>query len=165
MRLMPWPTLKRNERIIEMWEKGMSSGQIANELCMSRSAVLGAIFRLREKGVVLRQHPAGVKVNKPKPEKKMEQVQADLMPKFLVLEVDDPEILEPEPPVGHVEAEGVRLIDLQYWHCRYIIGETSGPYTIFCGAKKGSAALCEKHHALCYIPKPVNHRKVDEPVM
>lgn len=46
-----------NKQIIALWNKGVSSGQIAKETGLSRSAVMGRVCRLRASGLKLAERP------------------------------------------------------------------------------------------------------------
>ena len=46
-----------NKRIIALWNKGVSGGQIAKETGLSRSAVMGRVCRLRASGLKLTTRP------------------------------------------------------------------------------------------------------------
>jgi GcrA cell cycle regulator len=51
----------------------------------------------------------------------------------------------PRPPV----CEPVTLLDLEYGHCRFPIGEACGPSTLFCGApKEAVGSYCTYHRAV-----------------
>jgi hypothetical protein len=54
-----------------------------------------------------------------------------------------------ELPVTPVGNRGVRLLDLQVHHCRYMISETR-----FCGERKrNGSSYCADHHKLCWTPQ------------
>lgn len=50
----------------------------------------------------------------------------------------------------------VSFIDLKTHHCRYIIGNSDGIKTLFCGKNRAAgSSYCGEHHDICCTGKPV----------
>jgi hypothetical protein len=153
---------ERNQKIVHLWEKNFSSNQIANELGITRGAVMGIIFRLREKGVTLR-HKTPKELNfapsqelpmvKQAPKSKPTQNQL----KFVFEGVEEPPIQNETETSTYV-----KLIDLEHWHCRYVIDQPNGNGALFCGKVKTYRWCCKQHHKLCYLPNTVKPKKKQE---
>jgi GcrA cell cycle regulator len=53
----------------------------------------------------------------------------------------------PEPPRAP-DCEPVTLLQLEFHHCRFPIGEVKGPDTLFCGDAKKVGSYCRYHNAI-----------------
>jgi len=114
---------KRNEAIGSMWQENkLTASQIANEFGITKGAVMGVIYRLRASGLDLDRRS-----DKKKP---------------VVYQTFKS---EPAPP-----NIGVTIMDLTSRSCRYILGDTDGENTIYCGDPIDGRSLCAKHRKLCY---------------
>ena len=153
---------ERNQKIVHLWEKGFSSNQIAKELGITRGAVMGIIFRLREKGVTLR-HKAPKEVNLAPPQ---ELPMVKQTPKSKPTQNQLKFVFEPVAELPAQEQSEtstyVKLIDLEHWHCRYVIDQPNGKEALFCGKVKTYRWCCEQHHKLCYVPNTVKSKKKQE---
>ena len=59
-------------------------------------------------------------------------------------------------PSTHVRSSGLRIDELRYMSCRYIISNESAVSIRYCGKNRERGSYCEKHGALCYLPtKPL----------
>lgn len=128
--------------IIEMWEQGKSGGEIANELGVTRSSVMGRIYRLREaKKIKYRAQKILIKSdrivrtkNKSKPYKKIR-------------------IFVPADQIISTPNTGVSILDLHFWSCRYVVGDPKMPLEkIYCGQVADKHSYCKDHKQLCYQP-------------
>lgn len=52
-----------------------------------------------------------------------------------------------------VRSSGIRMDELKYDSCRYIISNEFSSSVRYCGQEKERGAYCKKHGALCYIVK------------
>jgi len=147
-------------KIVKLWEAGHSAKEIAIQLGITRGSVMGNIHRLREKGVNLRgkmvlEHslqPTG-ELNMPSIEKTRKK---PISPEQLnLLYLLDP---VPEPPASDPE-HSVKLVDLEYRHCRYVISAIDYGDTLYCGKPTTYKWCCADHHKLCYVP---NVKKVKQ---
>lgn len=132
-----------NQKILEMWEQGKSGGEIANELGVTRSSIMGRIHRMRnESNIKYRAKKISLKSDrivrtrdKAKPYKKLR-------------------VFVPFEQVISKPKSGVSILDLQYWSCRYIIGDPKTPLDkIYCGQVSEHRSYCKDHAQLCYQPE------------
>jgi len=148
--------------IVKLWEAGHSAKEIAIQLGITRGSVMGNIHRLREKGVNLRgkivlEHSfqPTVELNMPSigktRRKPIPKEQLNLP--YLLDQIPEPPTLDPvpEPPASDPE-HSVKLVDLEYWHCRYVISAIDYGDTLYCGKPTTYKWCCADHHKLCYVP-------------
>lgn len=132
--------------IINMWNKGMSSSAIAQATGKTRNAIMGLIFRAREKNI------EGIRFSVPKPAaiKKAPVKKEPTLPKPKKISVSKVRIpLTFEPPKNDKK---IRIFDLTHSSCRYIVSDTDGVQnTFYCGETKDSGAYCAYHAQLCYV--------------
>lgn len=149
-------------KVVKLWEEGLTTREIGQQLGLTKNAICGLIYRMRNEGVVLsptknkavppKPKPKPVEqkvvVMTPKPPKKEKRKEASPLPLFEKL--DPPPA--PEPPKPTVIWMGIRFIDLVADSCRYVVsGRTPDQYR-FCGDPKKIGAYCAEHAALCYVP-------------
>jgi hypothetical protein len=152
------------KNLVEMWEEGKTSTEIAKALGVTRNAVMGKIFRLKQEGFALRskikplatlplfpEESEPEPVSPPKPEKKEQP------PKF---KKEDPVEDQPDLPLNL--EDGVTILDLEHWHCRYIKGVNEQKETLYCGKPQHYKWCCEEHHRLCYLPPPAKIKKKED---
>jgi hypothetical protein len=154
----------REKRILAMWEKNMTGGEIGNAIGITRNAVMGILGRLRARGHVGYKVPPpayrkrvrkGVEPQKtsepPKPSTKTKPKPAANPDQFEMVVLKDLSL----PPHGPVT-----LMKLHRLSCRYIISEVKGSETLFCGKMKTTGAYCAEHHELCYVPSMPRKKRV-----
>lgn len=118
-------------RIIELWQKGHTSGEIAKEVGKTRNAIMGFVHRQKIKGLDLRslnKRPKKMPVKKPK--KILSYAEKRLPPS---------------------ERKHIQLHELTSTSCRFIVaGE--GANSVFCGDKITNRSYCGHHAKICYQP-------------
>lgn len=131
--------LNRNVKtqILYMWNKGLSGGEIAETLKVTRGAVLGYVHRARMSGALLEERAIGNNTHKyPKQRiKKYEQSRIDGINGYFV---------KPE--------YGLSILDLGYTNCRFIVSEDADKPPIYCGEEIDRGSYCKTHADLCYVP-------------
>jgi hypothetical protein len=60
-----------------------------------------------------------------------------------------------------VRSSGIRLDELRYNSCRYIISPDFALSTRYCGQEKTRGSYCKSHGALCYLPPKLKKPLVD----
>ena len=140
------------EQLIAMWNAGTTSSEIARALGLTRSAVMGKIKRLRDKGVALRAAPPPNRPP-PKPPRRKEQRRTPTGWKSVLVPIEPPTL--PDVPTS------VGLLDLTPGMCRYITGR-SPRGVIYCGAAKDYKSYCKTHADLCYVPVKEYKRALQE---
>jgi hypothetical protein len=151
---------EKQKSIVEMWEKGMSSTEIADLLRITRNSVMGIVFRLQKKGLIMRvDNPAKKKGYLSKPQKNPRPPAPPRLP-------PKPKVDDPTAQKRQEEAEklreffqrrdadrGVTIFDLKYDSCRFIAGEVMADKTIYCGKPVSRRHYCAEHAALCYFKR------------
>ncbi len=139
-------------RILNMWAQGLRGPQIGEELGMTHSAVMGRLYRLRQKGFVgykgrppcnaARHAPPAVAAMPPAPE-----------PAPVLMKKDEEET--PPPVVAPAHVFELHILNLGPDDCRYQVEDRPRR---FCAAPVAQRSLCADHYALCYT-KPQLTRK------
>ena len=157
-----------NEQVKHLWMKGLTGGQIAKELSLTRNAVLGKVHRMREAGTIdvrecdmrirnvrkevqrlederqatlpdiLRDVPTFEKEKTPKEPKKKTEIVCQ--PTFLF------EDLPPHDP----KWKPLKFDQLTPKSCRYVLNDGPASQFLFCGKQKKGRSYCEDHEKLCY---------------
>jgi GcrA cell cycle regulator len=149
--------------LISMWNDGRSSQIIANHLHVSRSAVVGKVFRLRKAGVILRSdHPSPGSIESRRRATKLRLAKnAGLKrrreARLTVVQrmIRDAHASYPRLPEYDEEPKVLRIEDLEPHHCKFPIGDPQRQGFGWCGeARKIGLPYCEKHVARAYRPNP-----------
>ena len=138
--MSPW-TDDRCNRLCAMFADGMTFGQIATEMKITRNAAIGKALRL---GLHREKKPVGNPRPKPRhrPQKRV-QWKPSVRPAELPVAVKSA-AAEPLAPLNG----GVALIDLRSEHCRFPYGD--GPF-MFCGRPAGDGqSYCAHHRRIAY---------------
>jgi GcrA cell cycle regulator len=149
-----WP------KVHALWEEGLTTREIGQKLGLTKNAICGLIYRMRQHGVVM--SPTKNKPIAPQPKPK------PVEEKVVVVKLKPPkppkqppplplfEKLEPPPAPEPVEQQvirlGIKFIDLKAESCRYVISGRTPDQFRFCGDPKKTGAYCAEHAALCYVP-------------
>lgn len=141
----------RNERILALWDDGMSAGQIAKLMggSVTRSAAIGVVSRNGRKG---RGSNSG-NGKSPKPPKKR-----DKPPRVRISqpipEISDVELAEIEAnPVRLDDGSFVTILTVTSRMCRWPIGDPGAPDFHLCGhTRKDNLPYCEAHCRRAYQP-------------
>lgn len=154
-----------------LWDAGKTGSQIAEALGMTRSAVMGRIFRLRSKGVEFAVRPAIRGPSKKAqsgsaPTSKKVEAMPFVMPKYVVKQTRQkkPDAAQadlfeqaapaPEPAPEPVKAKPVTILELEPHHCRYIVKTSAKRGALYCAEPKALRSYCAEHAELCYTPLP-----------
>ncbi len=142
------------EELKKMWDRGMTTGQIAKALNVTKNSIIGKVHRL-----CLTARPSPIKklpnkeVSKPNPQtkqsspiktaKKKHQATEDIP----VKEVSDA-VLTSLP----AEETNIPLIKLDNHTCRWPLGDPRDDDFCFCGKRvKTGQTYCEEHAAIAYV--------------
>jgi hypothetical protein len=130
-----------HDQILKLWNQNKSGMQIAVILGVSRGVVMGHVHRMRKKGMFDYRIQPKPRVKKDKPQLTSSDIK--VVPKEEPKEVTRLfEFKEPKSPI--------KLTELQGLSCRYILGPTKGPDTLYCGKRKARGSYCEEHHKICF---------------
>jgi len=127
--------------IVNMWKQNKSGSEIAKVVNLSRSAVMGHIYRLKMRGLVdskkstsnvsLQPKPVKIKTPMIKPQKNTKRGRPRK---------------PPAPP-----AKAITLLQLRENSCRYIFDLPDQSNVFFCGQPKERGSYCAYHAELCYV--------------
>lgn len=143
-------------KILELWQKNMSGGEIASYLGISRNSVIGVVHRARRNGEPLRGYQS--KKQKLLPAKKVKERPVEESSQFveetkpIKKENKIDEIFEPIEPAPTLESCEVTIDGLMHYSCRFIVKEGNHETTKYCGKNKEKSSYCQEHYDLCYTP-------------
>ena len=145
-----WRRELRNQRIVEMWKQNKTSTEIAKELRMTRSAVMGVVSRHGE-----RKTPDKIVSSKPLKTKVIEVANIynprQSVRKKIKVRLTRPEkyfgVSEPFKEMTYVKTKGKKLLDLGLFDCRWIFDDNS-----YCAQPKTFRSYCEHHAKIVYVP-------------
>ena len=141
---------KKDEKIIALWEKGVSGPEIAESLGITRGSLMGRIFRLRKAGVTIKRDapPSPPKVKEThEPEAKVNN-----KPKVYRMK------RVPFPPKLR-RGSSLTIMELKTTSCRYIVGVCGEEGHLYCGKEQVRGPYCKAHAELCYTPNSEQKRK------
>jgi hypothetical protein len=146
---------EQKDKIIELWNSGYSGGQIAKEIGHTRSAIMGLISRMRQSG-------KNVEIKRDaviKPKTRIKTAVKKGRPKKLKI---DPSTFQYafsfQEATQAPNAKPIHFIDLNSFHCRYIINDPKEG-ALYCGGIKEKRSFCAFHANLCYIPNSSQKKK------
>ena len=142
---------ERNEKIVDLWNTGLTATEIGKRFKISRNAVMGVIHRVRGKGEDVQKRVIPKIIVKPptrggplmvrkimakiKTKRKKEDTQQMPLPFFAPA----------SPASGNCS-----IMELTLFTCRYVIGDTMGINTVYCGDIVDGRSYCTAHKKLCY---------------
>lgn len=158
----------RQRNILRLWESGLSGSKIAKELGTTKSAVLGAVYRMRAQGFVTRQHETSktiktlkqaVKNSAVSVSDKIVSLQSTRKVPYgfctaITLRKDGNRKAPRKPKFSKLKGDEVTLMSLNHITCRYINGEIDGLDTAYCGRTVTRGVYCADHALLCYREPP-----------
>ena len=141
------------QKIYDLWETGISAREVAEQIGISRNAVMGHLFRMRQSGIQMRQKENTVtkrpKITPPPPKR---VIGVQKMPRKMPAP-RKPTLEEISPPPLAPNGDPVPMIKLSRYSCRYVVNQGEVKSFLFCNAKvKDGSSYCPHHHAICYVP-------------
>lgn len=139
------------EELKRMWDRGMTTGQIAKALNVTKNSIIGKVHRLcltarpsPIKKVSAKKTPAAKKENtKPNKESRKTSAVATNAPK---------EEKIPAQAASFIEETNIPLVKLDNHTCRWPLGDPRDDDFCFCGKKvKTGQTYCEEHAAVAYV--------------
>ena len=140
------------EELRKMWDKGMTTGQIAKALNVTKNSIIGKVHRL-----CLTARPSPIKKSPAKAEKKTAAAPAPKAPaKTPAAKSHAKPVKEPAPVVEKaepvVEETNIPLVKLDNHTCRWPLGDPRDDDFCFCGKRiKTGQTYCEEHAAIAYV--------------
>jgi len=155
-------TKERIERLKELWGEGLSASQIAAELGegVSRNAVLGKAHRLglaQSQAKVTDAPRLRTSTRLPNPSSSAEPpVQQDPAPVPRTTNQQptrQPEVIAAPVQVVVPPPEGVTIMELREFMCRWPLGDPTTPEFRYCGARAVEGLpYCSHHAQIAYQP-------------
>ncbi len=140
------------EELKKMWDKGMTTGQIAKALNVTKNSIIGKVHRL-----CLTARPSPIKKsNNSTTEKKISKPQkvekATKQNCKTVKEPTTPTVSETKAPTPTVEETNIPLVKLDNHTCRWPMGDPKDEDFCFCGKRiRTGQTYCEEHAAVAYV--------------
>lgn len=135
------------------YAEGLSHSELAQMFGVSRNAAIGKAYRLRLPGrpisAAMKRHHAKRGGHSPRRHTRGGKPSLVRMSPVVALP-------RPQPPSRPTSETQVSLMDAKPSQCRFIIGESNGPETVFCGAP--GRPWCPFHRRLAYQPITKTHR-------
>jgi hypothetical protein len=143
-----------DRKIIAMWDDSKTGSEIAEALEMSRSAVMGKLYRLRAaKYIEYKTTPVRPKNDTPA-DRAARPKRAYRTPYF------GPIVKLAPQKSTVIGGSGIKLMDLKNNSCRFIVNDGPAQSFLFCGKEKEKGPYCSDHRKLCYVkvtPKQRNN--------
>lgn len=148
------------EELKRMWERGMTTGQIAKALNVTKNSIIGKVHRL-----CLTARPSPIKKAEPADEnnckeknKAVKQVQKQAKEKAPSVRKEKEPAKQAQKSAPQVtapvttEATHIPLVKLDNHTCRWPLGDPRDEDFCFCGKKiKTGQTYCEEHSAVAYV--------------
>ena len=146
------------EELKKMWDKGMTTGQIAKVLGVTKNSIIGKVHRLC---LTARPSPIKKSTNSEKEDTKPAKTEKNTTKKAkttapkaekvkeVVIEKKE-EVTKVETPT--IEELNIPLVKLDNHTCRWPLGDPRDEDFCFCGKKiKTGQTYCEEHSAVAYV--------------
>jgi GcrA cell cycle regulator len=145
------------EELKKMWDKGMTTGQIAKVLNVTKNSIIGKVHRLcltaRPSPIkktanpdAEKKTPKAAKTCKKASQSKQPAEKPSKEPKKATIE----EIAKPASVV--IEETNIPLVKLDNHTCRWPIGDPRDEEFCFCGKRiRTGQTYCEEHAAVAYV--------------
>lgn len=141
------------EELKRMWDRGMTTGQIAKALNVTKNSIIGKVHRL-----CLTARPSPIKKTDAEPkEKKPAKKEAPVKEKKKATESRQAKIevkeVEAKPaPKATAETTNIPLVKLDNHTCRWPMGDPRDDDFCFCGKRiRTGQTYCEEHAAIAYV--------------
>ncbi len=146
------------EELKRMWDRGMTTGQIAKALNVTKNSIIGKVHRL-----CLTARPSPIKKTETAEEnnnkekcKPVKQTQKQVKEKEIPARKEKELMKQPAPSVAEkptaTEVAHIPLVKLDNHTCRWPLGDPRDEDFCFCGKKiKTGQTYCEEHAAVAYV--------------
>lgn len=149
-------TPERDQALRDLADAGLTSGEIARNIGMSRNAVMGKLWRLG-----IRKGPPSVsmeereKYRPPKPDRNAPVTVAPLKPHASI-----PPRRIPLLTLAEDRPKNLQIWELEAHHCKWPMGDPKDADFHCCGAvrKDDKSPYCAYHHERAYRPPGVRDR-------
>lgn len=141
------------EELKKMWDRGMTTGQIAKALNVTKNSIIGKVHRL-----CLTARPSPIKKVSSKSESKPSpNIKRSKAVKDTKIDKAEGKSLSQESPLDlsaslPVEETNIPLVKLDNHTCRWPLGDPRDDDFCFCGKRvKTGQTYCEEHAAIAYV--------------
>lgn len=140
------------EELRKMWDRGMTTGQIAKALNVTKNSIIGKVHRL-----CLTARPSPIKKTSETSEKKVstpeKTIKASQPKPKMTSESQENGCCESQKSTSSfVEETNIPLIKLDNHTCRWPLGDPRDDDFCFCGKRvKTGQTYCEEHAAIAYV--------------
>lgn len=143
------------EELKKMWDRGMTTGQIAKALNVTKNSIIGKVHRL-----CLTARPSPIKklpgkestsvAKEEKPAKAPKSSAKSAPVAEVVKEIPEPSVAK--PAATFVEETNIPLVKLDNHTCRWPLGDPRDDDFCFCGKRvRTGQTYCEEHAAIAYV--------------
>lgn len=139
----------------KMWDRGMTTGQIAKALNVTKNSIIGKVHRL-----CLTARPSPIKKAPEKKEEKKNNKAAKPEKKSKTaptIEIQEPAVSsvkasKESPVTNSVEETNIPLVKLDNHTCRWPLGDPRDDDFCFCGKKiRTGQTYCDEHATIAYV--------------
>lgn len=142
--------------IINMWNKGWSGVRIAATTGKTRNAIMGIVFRERQR------NPEKIRAVKPGNMKPL-KIKPVTPPKEKIEKKSVSKVKIPLTFEAPKKDKNIRITDLTYATCRYPVSEINLVVdTFYCGHPRERGAYCAYHAQMCYVKMSEYKLKADQ---
>ena len=142
-RIMIW-TDEAVEELKRMWDRGMTTGQIAKALNVTKNSIIGKVHRL-----CLTARPSPIKKA---PETKNEKTVKTVKEEQKISAENRLAERVPSKESTAIEETNIPLVKLDNHTCRWPLGDPRDDDFCFCGKRvKTGQTYCEEHAAVAYV--------------
>lgn len=142
------------EELKRMWDRGMTTGQIAKALNVTKNSIIGKVHRL-----CLTARPSPIKKVSIKDDSKSLSNKKSTKTARSTKSVntttkDEPQVKDSRlsPVVSPAEETNIPLVKLDNHTCRWPLGDPRDDDFCFCGKRvKTGQTYCEEHAAIAYV--------------
>jgi GcrA cell cycle regulator len=145
------------EELRKMWDKGMTTGQIAKALNVTKNSIIGKVHRL-----CLTARPSPIKKTEEAEKALPEEAQEEKTVKKCAPKEAKVKKIKKETPVvsekasktvdENVEELNIPLVKLDNHTCRWPLGDPRDDDFCFCGKRiKTGQTYCEEHSTIAYV--------------
>jgi hypothetical protein len=134
----------KDKEMLNLWDQGASSSEVANHFGITRNAVMGRLNRLRKAGFVGYKTtvPPIYRVSKKTDKQERSEIKEIVSEKRKQLKYET----------------GFTLMELEFGMCRYPTRELNPREYFFCGQPTWKGSYCEEHHNICLYPAEKRER-------
>ena len=137
-------------KVVALWQSDKTSGEIAKEMNLTRSAVMGIVHRHGKRKnplkVIVRRIEPKVDLVKQEPSPEPKKRASPKKEEKLTVFRKRIKATEPFPELTFKITQGKKMMDLGPFDCRWIWDDSS-----YCGRPTAMCSYCAQHKAIVYV--------------